>query len=98
MRHGSVDDFAVGEPQADTEHVHLSAAGRAQADAAGGPLLANFQQAPGCINAIDAAVAPLPWLARFTGRAPHDAAQRDTRDSTMETLFEHCLASQGGPA
>lgn len=65
---------------------------------ADGPLLANFQQAPACINAIDVAVAPAPWLVRFTGFAPYDAAQRDNRDSTMETLFGQYLASRGEPA
>lgn len=65
---------------------------------AGGPLLANFQQAPGCINAIDIAAAPAPWLVRFTGLAPYDAAQRDHRDSTMETLFGQYLASRSETA
>lgn len=54
-------------------------------------LLANFQQAPACINAIDVASDHVHWLIRYVNHAPYDAAQADVRDSTMETLLSTYL-------
>lgn len=57
-------------------------------------LLANFQQAPACVNAIDVAADRARWLVRFVNHAPYDPAQADARDSTMETLLSTYLQTR----
>lgn len=54
-------------------------------------LLANLQQAPACINAIEVAAERAHRLVRYVDHAPYDAAQADVRDSTMETLLSNYL-------
>ncbi|UCE32942.1 MAG: histidine phosphatase family protein [Burkholderiales bacterium] len=55
-------------------------------------LLAGFQQAPACINAIDVAERPRDWVLRYANLTPYDLLLADARQTTMERLIMQYLA------
>ena len=46
--------------------------------------LGAFEQAPGCINVLDAGA---DWIVRAVNVTPYDLVQRELRETTMERLF-----------
>lgn len=63
-------------------------------------VLASFQQAPGCLNAIDVATGPADALVRVVNLSAHEPLQATLRHSSLEALWhqarEHAHGDRTG--
>ncbi|RQR51703.1 histidine phosphatase family protein [Burkholderia sp. Bp9002] len=53
--------------------------------------IGHLSQSTGCINALDVGDDPHDWVIRLLNYSPPEALHRDTRNTTMEVLYQHYL-------
>jgi broad specificity phosphatase PhoE len=57
--------------------------------------LGNLAQTAGCINALDVGEAPADWVVRIMNYSQASPLQKETRDTTMETLLKQYKRFRG---